>query len=85
MSYYLFNKNTNDIKLNDTSLDLVDTSLPIIFIIHAYADFRDDPHLVALRKLYLQKSDVNVIAVDWFVPAHELYPQSVKDTKYVGR
>lgn len=84
VSYFLFNKDSYNVQIDDSNLDLVDTSLPVIFITHGWVDDSNDSWVDELTDAYLEKGDVNVITVDWSGPAGEFYPETVGDVKYIG-
>lgn len=85
MTYFLFNNEFYNIQIDDSSLDLVDTSLPIIFIIHGWVAGSNDSWVSELSDAYLKKENCNVINVDWSGPAGNFYPSTVEEVKYISK
>lgn len=85
VTYFLFNKDVYNVQIDYDTLDLIDTSLPIIFITHGWVADSNDSWVPELADAYLDSGDYNVITVDWSGPAGDFYPSTVEDVKYIGK
>lgn len=82
--YFSSEVDNTEIYANDSSLESVDVSLPIAFIIHGWEDDSNDTWVEDLTDLYVEKGEYNVITVDWAEPADSFYIVSVEDVRAVG-
>lgn len=71
-------------QIDNSSLDLVKASAPIIFVTHGWVSDSNRTWVWDLTDAYLEKGDYNVITVDWSGPAGNLYPSTVDDVRYIG-
>ncbi|XP_064607037.1 pancreatic lipase-related protein 2-like [Liolophura sinensis] len=72
--------------LNENDPDTVttadfDAEKDIKFLIHGYVDHGNAPWVLNMSRMFLQKEDCNVVAVDWHEGAHTFYPQAVANTR----
>lgn len=85
MTYFLFNKEYYNVQIDQETLDYVDSSLPIVFLIHGWVADSNDSWVSDLTDVYLNQGNYNVITVDWSGPAGDFYPSTVQDVKYIGK
>lgn len=84
VTFYLFTEDVNNTELFDDNLNVVDISLPTIFIIHGWVDNSNGSWVEDLTDAYLTTEDYNIITVDWSPIANLSYFVSVSDVKVVG-
>ncbi|KAL0266518.1 UNVERIFIED_CONTAM: hypothetical protein PYX00_009030 [Menopon gallinae] len=79
-------KNGESLNGTNLRLSIFDPSKPTKIVIHGWRSSGNSDTVVNIRNAYLNRSDVNVIAVDWSEPAGNVYyPASAKYTKKLGR
>lgn len=84
VTFYLYNYANNGTLLTGDNLDVVDVSLPFVFIIHGWTSAANDTFVSELTDAFLSKGDYNIIPVDWSTPADDFYTQSAEYTQDVG-
>lgn len=85
VTYYLYTYGVNATLLKKEELDELDTSLPFVFYIHGWdTSAREDMDISKMADAYLNKSDINFIAVDWAAEANRIYTLAVKYIESVG-
>lgn len=70
---------------NANILKAINATNPVIFLVHGYIDMRATPWYFALTDALLNKSDCNVIQVDWSVLAHADYVTAAKNVGIIGK
>lgn len=84
VNFFYFSTESDNVQIFPDSIDSVDVSTPIAFIIHGWEDDSNDTWVEDLTSLYVSKGEYNVITVDWTEPADLFYLVSVIDVKTVG-
>ncbi|XP_061197857.1 inactive pancreatic lipase-related protein 1-like [Saccostrea echinata] len=70
---------------NTLSNSSFDSNLPTIFITHGYKDTAKSGWPLQMKDAFLEKGDMNVIAVDWSKGTKKrIYRQSAANTRVVG-
>lgn len=57
----------------------------MIFIIHGWTNTGKKPWIQNLTSVLLERSDCNIVTVDWRKPANESFSNSAKNVKEVGQ
>lgn len=65
-------------------LSEINSSHPVILIVHGWTDTGNDPWIQNLTYAYFSQGNYNIIAVDWRKPAGHNYIASVENSRPVG-
>lgn len=84
VTFYLYNYAVNGSQITTDDLEMVDVSLPLVFIVHGWSSAANDSFVEELTDAYLSKGEYNVVPVDWSSPADDFYTDSAEYTRDVG-
>lgn len=84
VKFYLHTRNSAEIEITDSNLNLIDASKTFHFIIHGWISNHELEWVQSITAAYLELDDCNVIQVDWREPAAESVYVSANNTKGVG-
>lgn len=86
--FFLSTKQKKNVTISKSNIEPVEASKPVKVIIHGWtenASYHGNDYYKRITDAYLEKSDFNIITVDWDKPAHKNYITSSASTQGVGR